>query len=97
MAKADFGTRWRNLHRDCLAVLVQYAHARLFNRYRTHDSGLGGIAHPVVSKNLIRAPIEGGGHQEVIMRKLVVSTLVSLDGVIQCFSDKSSGDYGKRR
>jgi hypothetical protein len=48
VAKADFGIRWWSFHRDCLAVLVQYPHARLFNRYRTHDSGLGSIAHPVV-------------------------------------------------
>ena len=44
VAKADSGSRWRSLRRDFLAVLVSCPHAREFNRYRTHGSGLGSVA-----------------------------------------------------
>ena len=44
VAKADSGSRWRSLRRDFLAMLVSCPHAREFNRYRTHGSGLGSVA-----------------------------------------------------
>src|SRR5262245_27690526 len=44
VAKADSASRWWNLRRDFLAVLVSRPTAREFNRYRTHGSGLDSVA-----------------------------------------------------